>query len=439
MELQIPGYAGALMEKLEQAGFRAWAVGGCVRDSLLGRRPHDWDLCTSALPEQTAEVFSAFPLIRNGEKHGTIAVCTEGQVVEITTLRSEGSYTDGRHPDWVKFVPDLRQDLARRDFTINAMAWSPKDGLQDPFDGARDLKAGILRAVGDPETRFREDGLRILRGLRFAARFSLTVDPETGRAMNDCAGLLKKIAAERIYTELMGFLPHATSGLLCAYAPVICAVIPELWASVGFQQHNPHHSLDVYCHIAHVVEAAPPEEELRLAALLHDVGKPRCFTRDENGVGHFKGHAQVGAEMAGKILDRLRCPNRMRERVVTLVAYHGSCRATSGKTVRRLLRKLGEDLTRELLELDRADCHGKPTDDHQEIFNEFEEILNRILAEKPCFSLKDLAISGKDLLETGMWAGPRMGRILNTLLDRVAEGSLPNDREILLEEAKKIP
>ena len=439
MELQIPGYVRALMEKLEQAGYRAWAVGGCVRDSLLGLTPHDWDLCTSALPEQTAEVFSKFPLIRNGEKHGTIAVCTEGKVVEITTLRSEGGYTDGRHPDWVKFVPDLRLDLARRDFTVNAMAWSPREGLQDPFDGASDLKAGILRAVGDPETRFREDGLRILRGLRFAARFSLAIDPETGRAMNDCAVLLPKIAAERIYTELMGFLPHATVGLLCGYAPVICAVIPELWASVGFQQHNPHHSLDVYGHIARVVEAAPPTEELRLAALLHDVGKPQCFTMDENGVGHFKGHARVGAEMAEEILDRLRCPTRRKERVVTLIAYHGSCRANSEKTVRRLLRKLGEDMTRALLELDRADCHGKPTDDHQEICDEFEQILNRILQEKPCFSLKDLAISGKDLLEMGMWPGPRMGRILNTLLDRVAEGSLPNDRETLLEEAKRIP
>lgn len=435
MELQIPAYAASLMEKLEQAGYRAWAVGGCVRDSLLGLVPHDWDLCTSALPEQTAEVFSELPLIRNGEKHGTIAVCTEGKVVEITTLRSEGSYTDGRHPDWVKFVPDLRQDLARRDFTVNAMAWSPAGGLQDPFGGIRDLKAGVLRAVGDPETRFREDGLRILRGLRFAARFSLTIDPDTGRAMNDCAVLLSKIAAERIYAELMGFLPRATAGLLCGYAPVICAVIPELAPAVGFQQHNPHHSLDVYCHIAYVVEAAPPEEELRLAALLHDVGKPRCFTRDENGVGHFKGHAQVGAEMAGEILDRLRCPTKRKERVVTLVAYHGSCRNTSEKAVRRLLRKLGEDMTRELLELDRADCHGKPTDDRQEIFDEFEETLNRVLGETSCFSLKDLAISGRDLLALGMPPGPELGRILNTILDRVAEGSLENDRKTLLREA----
>lgn len=438
MELQIPAYAANLMEKLAQAGYQAWAVGGCVRDSLLGLTPHDWDLCTSALPEQTAAVFSDLPLIRNGEKHGTIAVCTQGQVVEITTLRSEGSYTDGRHPDWVKFVPDLRQDLARRDFTVNAMAWNPAGGLQDPFGGARDLKAGILRAVGDPETRFREDGLRILRGLRFAARFSLSIDPETGRAMNDCAGLLRKIAVERIYMELMGFLPHATASLLCTYAPVICAVIPELAPALGFQQHNPHHSLDVYCHIAHVVEAAPPAEELRLAALLHDVGKPRCFTRDENGVGHFKGHAQVGAEMAGEILDRLRCPTKRKERVVTLIAYHGSCRNTTEKAVRRLLRKLGEDMTRELLALDRADCHGKPTDDRQEVFDQFEEVLNQVLAEKPCFSLKDLAISGRDLMALGLAPGPDLGRILNTLLDRVSDGSLENDRVLLLEEAQRL-
>lgn len=438
MELHMPPYAAGLLSALEEAGFRAWAVGGCVRDSLLGLTPHDWDICTTALPADTARIFSGFQLVRAGEKHGTIAVCTQGRVVEITTLRSEGGYSDGRRPDWVKFVPDLRADLARRDFTINAMAWNPKDGLQDPFCGQADLKNGILRTVGEPEARFREDGLRLLRGLRFAARFSLSVEPETKSAMLRCAPMLGSIAAERIFAELTGALPFLTAPLLEEFSPLICAVIPELAPTVGFRQNNPHHSLDVYRHIAHVVQAAPPDVTLRLAALLHDVGKPQCYTQDENGVGHFKGHNQAGAEMAEEILTRLRCPHSMKNRVVELVLWHGTCRRTTEKGVRRLLRKLGPELVRQLLALDRADCHGKPTDDNQEVFDEFEAMLDRVLSENACFSLKDLAVSGKDLLALGAKPAPAVGRVLSALLEQVSEGDLPNRREALLPEARRL-
>lgn len=438
MELQIPPYALALLQRLENAGFDAWAVGGCVRDSLLGRTPNDWDLCTTALPQETAAVFQDDPLVRSGEKHGTIAVCTEGKLVEITTLRREGGYTDCRRPDWVKFVPDLKEDLARRDFTVNAMAWQPGAGISDPFGGQADLKNGILRAVGDSETRFREDALRILRGLRFAARYGLSIEAETGAAMIRCAPLLQKIAAERIFTELMGLLPHATAPLLQEFAPVICAVIPELAPAVGFLQHNPHHSLDAYSHTAHVVQAAPPKPQLRLAALLHDVGKPASFTMDEAGIGHFYGHAQLGAEMAEKILLRLRCPNEIRARVTTLILWHGSCRQATEKSVRRLLRKLGQDTVLDLLALDRADCHGKPTDDNQAVFDEFEAILQQVLAANACFTLKDLAISGSDLLALGLAPGPRIGEILNALLDRVSEDLLPNDPAALRNAAREM-
>lgn len=438
MELPIPQYALALLQKLERAGFSAWAVGGCVRDCLLGRLPHDWDLCTTALPRETAAVFAAFPLVRAGEKHGTIAVCTEAGPVEITTLRTEGGYVDGRRPGWVAFTPSLEEDLSRRDFTVNAMAWSPKDGLHDPFGGRHDLQNGVLRAVGDPETRFREDGLRILRGLRFAARFSLEPEEKTKEAMLFCAPLLQKIAPERCFAELEGLLPSVTAEELTEFAPVICAVIPELAPAVGFCQNNPHHSLDVYSHIARVVEAAPTELPLRLAALLHDVGKPACYTEDENGVGHFLGHAQVGAEMAEEILSRLRCPKRLKDQVVTLILWHGACRKTTEKGIRRLLAKLGPDTVRQLLSLDRADCHGKPTDDHQEVFDEFQRLLDGVLRSDACFSQKDLSVSGKDLLEMGMLPGPGLGRVLKTLLARVSEGELSNERKALLAAAKNL-
>ena len=438
MELKIPQNVQALMEKLTEAGYEAWAVGGCVRDSLLGREPHDWDLCTTALPAETAAVFRDCSLVRSGEKHGTIAVCTPEGLVEITTLRTEGGYTDGRRPDWVKFVPNLEDDLARRDFTINAMAFSPKGGLQDPFGGPADLKKGILRAVGEPEARFREDGLRILRGLRFLARFSLEAEEKTREAMLSCAPLLEHIAAERIFAELTGALPYLTAKELVDFSQVIFAVIPELRPCLGFCQYNPHHSLDVYQHIAHVVEAAPKTVPLRLAALLHDVGKPQCFLRDENGIGHFHGHAQVGGEMAEEILTRLRCPSKLKEQVVTLVLRHGDCRRTTEKGIRRLLRKLGPCMVWDLLALDRADSHGKPTDDQQEVVDEFEALLNRVLAEDTCFSLRDLAVNGGDLMALGIPAGPKLGEILQELLIRASEGELPNEKAALLQAAEKM-
>lgn len=438
MELKIPQNVQTLMKKLTEAGYGVWAVGGCVRDSLLGQEPHDWDLCTTALPQETAAVFADHNLVRAGEKHGTIGVITGAQLVEITTLRTEGGYTDGRRPDWVKFVPNLKDDLARRDFTINAMAFSPKDGLQDPFGGQEDLKNGILRAVGKPETRFREDGLRIMRGLRFLSRFSLAAEEKTKAAMLSCAPFLEGIAAERIFAELTGALPYLTAKELVDFSPVIFAVIPELRPCLGFCQHNPHHSLDVYAHIVHVVEAAPKTVPLRLAALLHDVGKPQCFYRDENGIGHFHGHAQVGAEMAEKILTRLRCSNRLKEQVVTLVLRHGDCRRTTEKGIRRLVGKLGPDMVWDLLALDRADSRGKPTDDQQEVFDEFEALLNRVLMEDTCFSLRDLAVKGRDLMALGIPAGPKLGQALQELLSRVTEGELPNEKAALLQAAEKM-
>ena len=430
------------MQMLESAGYQAWAVGGCVRDRFLGQEPHDWDLCTDALPCQTAQVFSDYELVRNGEKHGTIAVIADHTAVEITTFRTEGDYRDARHPGWVSFVPELTQDLARRDFTVNAMAYSPTRGLADPWGGQADLKAGILRAVGDPRQRFREDGLRILRGIRFAARFGLTPEPETLQAMEELAPTLALQARERVYEELCGFLTAAKLPDLLAFRPILLEAIEELKPMDGFLQHNPHHKYDVYTHTAHVVAGVPPVPHLRWAALLHDVAKPATYSQDENGGGHFRNHAWLGSEMARQILLDLHAPNALRLRVETLISYHGICRElgknATDQTLHRLLQRLGEQTLRDLLTLDRADNGGKGTPTSSDGFDVFEARLDALLAQTPCLSVRDLAIGGRELMAMGIPQGPRLGRILNRLLESVTDGTLENERTALLKAAAMI-
>ena len=282
---------------LEQAGYEAYAVGGCVRDSLLGNTPQDYDLCTNAMPEETAQLFSGYTLVRSGEKHGTIGVVVDKEVIEITTFRTEGGYVDGRHPEWVKFVPCLQEDLARRDFTVNAMAYNPRQGYIDPFGGQQDLQKKILRTVGAARERFTEDALRILRGVRFAVRFGLTPEDGTLQAMIETAPTMDKLARERVFAELCKLLPLVTAQDLVTYAPILVQVIPALAPCVGFMQHNPHHQHDVYTHTAQVVAATPAQLAVRWAALLHDCGKPDCFSLDEKGIGHFYGHAKVSAQI----------------------------------------------------------------------------------------------------------------------------------------------
>lgn len=442
MEISIPSSILMLMERLEAAGFQGWAVGGCVRDRILGREPHDWDLCTDALPAQTAAVFSDFPQYHSGEKHGTVAVIVNGEPVEITTFRAEGDYRDHRRPGWVEFRRDIADDLARRDFTVNAMAYRPASGLCDPFGGQRDLEAKVLRAVGQPRRRFEEDGLRILRGVRFGARFGLTPEKDTLEAMKALAPTLSLQARERVYGELCGYLPYADAENLLTYRDILRHAIPELGPLMGFQQHNYHHAYDVFTHTAHVVAGCGPDLCLRWAALLHDVGKPGRFTMDEKGVGHFKGHAALGAQMADGILQGLHAPNALRQEVCALIAHHGSTRdfgrLPTDKPVRRLLRKLGETTTRRLLALDLADEQGKGRPPELEPFRCFEARLDAILAEKPCLRISDLSIGGRDLAGMGVPKGPIMGKILTALFDRVSDGELQNDAAILLPEARRL-
>lgn len=436
--MHLPKNVLFCLQSLEDAGYSAYVVGGCVRDALLGLTPHDYDLCTSATPEQTARVFAQHALVRSGEKHGTIGVVLEGEVYEITTFRTEGTYSDCRHPDRVTFVTNVEADLARRDFTVNAIAYAPAQGYIDPFGGQADLHDGILRAVGDPETRFREDALRILRGVRFAARFDLTPEAETEKAMHSLVHLIDHLAPERVFSELCKLLLHTTADDLLRFAPVLTRAIPELEPLVGFQQHSPHHAYDVYTHTAHVVEAAPKELPLRLAALLHDIGKPAAFSLDENGRGHFYGHAKISAEIADAILLRLRSSNALRSQVVLLVAQHMTPFEPDKRFLRRRLGKYGDDAISQLLALQKADfCSKGVNEGEATIFAQVEELLTQIRQEGACLTVKDLAVDGHDLLALGVEPGKRIGECMTFLLSLVQDELISNTKEDLMNGAKE--
>ena len=429
--MRLPLDVSQCIEALEGASFATYAVGGCVRDHLLGLEPQDFDLCTAATPDQVQAVFAHRQLVLAGLKHGTVGVVTDTGVVEITTFRSEGGYTDSRHPGWVRFVPTIEEDLARRDFTVNAMAWSPTQGLADPFGGAADLENKVLRAVGDPTLRFREDALRILRGARFAAKYRLTPDTETEKAMFDQAHLMDDLARERVFDELCKLITFADVSDLLRWAPIITQVIPELAPTLSCEQHSPHHASDLY------TAATPPELGLRWAALLHDVGKPATFTLDENQQGHFYGHAKAGAAMADGILHRLKAPTALRESVVRLIEQHMSLPEPERKLLRRWLSRLGRETLEQLLILQKADMGSKGTgkSEKEDIFPDVHRSLQDIYAENACLSLKELAVKGCDLIALGFAPGKDLGRCLQALLEQVLDERLPNDRTALLAAA----
>ena len=431
--MEMPKTVQEILRALEQAGFEAWCVGGCVRDTLLGRVPGDWDVTTSALPEETMAVFGAdaFP---TGLKHGTVTVRRAGESVEVTTYRVDGDYHDHRRPDSVTFTRSITEDLRRRDFTVNAMAMDLRGNLCDPFGGRADLKAGLLRAVGDADRRFNEDALRILRGLRFSAVLGFTIEAATADCLRRNRWLLQDIAAERIQVEFFKLLcgPGAVD-VLRGYPEVIGVFWPELLPMVGFDQRNYHHCYDIWEHTLHAVSATPCDLILRCTALLHDVGKVNCFTVDEKGIGHFYGHPKVGARMADEMLRRLKCANDTRETIVRLVEWHDKNIPRTEKSVRRALMHLGEKDLRRLIAIKRADNLAQAPEFRgtQAEIDKFEAIMEQLLAEKACFSRKDLAVNGKDLTAMG-YQGKAVGEILEVLLERVVDGELPNEREILL-------
>lgn len=434
----LPEYIQTCIRMLEQAGYAAYAVGGCVRDSLLGITPHDYDLCTAARPDEIRRVFADFRLVLAGEKHGTVTVIMGHEPVEITTFRTEGDYTDSRHPQWVEFVPEIEKDLARRDFTVNAMAYSPTRGFADPFGGREDLKNRILRAVGDPGERFAEDALRILRGVRFAVRYGLTVEETTGKAMEDLAFRMEALSRERVFEELCKLLPLVTAEDLLRYGPVITQVIPELAPLQGFDQKNRHHIYDAYTHTAHVVAAVPADLTLRWAALLHDLGKPASFSLDSDGQGHFYGHAAISAELANEILRRLKAPTALRERVVLLIEKHMLWLEVTKPAVRRWISRLGMEAMEQLMLLQEADTGSKGTEDPKEnpYFSGIAALIREIQEEDACLGLKDLAVNGYDLMALGL-SGRAIGQMLNHLLELVIEEELPNEKDALLARVRE--
>ena len=433
MTMFLPEYIQTCIRMLEEAGFAAYAVGGCVRDALLGLEPHDYDLCTDARPDGIRRVFAGFRQILAGEKHGTVTVLIEDNPVEITTFRTEGAYTDSRHPQWVEFVPEIEKDLARRDFTVNAMAYSPTRGFADPFGGQQDLKDRVLRAVGDPTARFTEDALRILRGVRFAVRFGLGVEEATLEAMKAQAFRMDHLSRERVFDELCKLLPLVSAEDLLRYRQIITQVIPELQPLWGFDQKNRHHIYDVYTHTAHVVSAVPADLTLRWAALLHDLGKPASFTLDEQGEGHFHGHAAISAELANEILHRLKAPTALRERVVLLIEKHMVWLEVTKPAIRRWISRLGIEAMQQLMILQEADTGGKGTENPKDnpYFSGIAALIREILAEDACLQIKDLAVNGHDLMALGL-SGKTIGQMLNRLLELVLDEEIQNEKAALL-------
>lgn len=439
--MQIPNTVQQVLYRIEQNGYQGYVVGGCVRDRLLGRLPADWDVCTDASPETILSLFPDVPCIPTGLKHGTVTVVWDGEPIEVTTYRIESGYSDNRHPDQVQFVATVEEDLSRRDFTINAMAYHPERGLVDPYGGQTDLSAGILRCVGVPRQRFQEDALRILRCLRFASRYGFRIEPVTAEAVRMETHRLSMVAAERVRAELDRLLlGRAVEEILTVYADVLFHLIPEMRPMQGFWQFNPHHHLDVWGHTVQAVASSAEKLTVRLALLLHDIGKPQCFTRDADGVGHFYGHGAVGVEMAETILHRLRYDHHTVDNVLRLIRYHDVLLPTEERGVKRWLNRFGEDFLYDLLLVKDGDCLGQPTDLQQSRLQETEhirEMIRHVVSERQCFSLKDLAINGYDVLALGGYSGKQVGEALNDALEAVMDGIVANDRESLLELLKK--
>ena len=503
MKINLPEKVNILIKHLESCGYEAFAVGGCIRDSIMGREPNDWDLCTSASPDEMKTCFAGFmwqpattaesgssdsagaeitvpassgtetsvatrecKIIETGLQHGTLTVLLDGEAFEITAYRIDGEYSDGRHPDEVAFTRSLEEDLARRDFTVNAMAYNDTVGLVDPFGGQKDLAAGILRCVGEPARRFTEDSLRILRCIRFASQLDYIIENSTSAAMYECLPLIDRVAVERIRVELEKLLcGPAAIKVLREHRDIIAHIIPEIRPMFDLDQKNTYHVYDVWEHTLHVVENIPADSLLRLMAFFHDIGKPPTMTVMPNDRydpvvsenpeltgpgnptapgtaypewGHFYGHEAAGAEITKTVLRRFKFDNYSRDTICNVIDAHKIVFQPTERHARRLLHRLGEEQLRMLIQLELADVKSQNpvyTDERAENILAFESALDAVLAAEQCFSMKHLAISGRDLIELGVPQGREIGRILNALLDQVVDGTLINDRDALIMQA----
>ena len=471
-DIEIPEDVERILSRLHEADYAAYLVGGCVRDCLMGNQPHDWDICTSATPAQVKQVFADKPytVVPAGIKHGTVMVVAHGRPYEITVFRKKGSV--GKHSLQGKSdafsssaavasqpVPErqegnaqkfchtyldnpLYEDLGLRDFTVNSMAWSPEEGLIDPYHGERDLAAGLLRCAGSAYERLSEDPLRILRALRFAAHFGFSIDPELDSAIHELYPLLKDVAVERITSEFYRFMQSSgvkVAEMLRNYPDVACFLIPELKPLIGFDQHNHHHVYDVWEHTLKAMEACPDNDiVLKFTILFHDMGKAHTFTMDNQGVGHFYGHAEVSKTLCKNIMNRLRFDGKTEEEVMTLVEVHDARVEPATRSIRRWLNRIGEEQFRRLLQMKRCDAAGQNPvywPDRDAYISSLEKAFEEVKAQDACFSMKDLAVKGSDLIAVGYERGAALGKCLKRLLDEVIDERLPNDKQVLLSQA----
>ncbi len=440
VEIKIPSNILSALNLLNSHGFEAYVVGGCVRDAFLDKIADDWDVTTSATPEETKKVFADYRVIETGIKHGTIAVMIDDELIEITTMRVDGDYTDNRHPDSVEFTQDIHKDLSRRDFTINSMAYNPAKGLIDPFDGRGDIRRKLIRCVGDPDKRFSEDALRIMRALRFSSTLGFDIVPETAQSIIRNRQLLSNVAKERIRVELLKLLCGVkVKSILIDFAPVFFEIIPELEAMYKFPQNTPYHIYDIWEHTATAVEAVDSDPVLKMTMLLHDLGKPDKFYTDDNGIAHFKFHQEVSCEKGAEILKRLRFSKAEQEEITTLILYHDWRPDGREKPVLRFAAKHTPEFVLRLLPVLKADAMAQNPVYLQQKLSELkktEEVVKAAIEKGACLQIKDLSVNGNDLMSCG-FKGKEIGRILNEILMLVADGHLENKKSNILTYIKE--
>ncbi len=444
IKIKIPKDVKLILNILNDNNYEAYVVGGCVRDSILNRSPNDWDICTSAKVEDMIDIFIAagYEVIPTGIKHGTITVVINKNTYEVTTFRIDGEYSDSRHPDYIEFTTDIVADLSRRDFTINAIAYNPKTGIVDPFLGLADIENKFIKCVGNPQDRFSEDALRILRAIRFSCQLDFTIEPDTYCCIKDMYRKLEAISQERITAELNKMIMCDSFYQNFIDMPELFSfIIPELEPCVNFNQNNPHHNHTVYDHIAYAISYAPKDLITKLALLFHDIGKPNCKTDDENGISHYYGHAVESELIADTVMKRMKYDNDTRQAVVELVKYHDSTVTARHNAIKKWLNKIGEHQLRRLIKIRIADVLAQKLDykdDRIYNANMVSNIIDEVIAQESCFLLKDLKVSGKQLLAIGFKEGPQIGQVLAKLLQLVIDDDIENDEKILLEKAKEL-
>lgn len=438
LKINIPEEPNWIISKLIDNGYDAYVVGGCVRDSILGKEPKDWDICTNAKPSEVKGVFAENKIVDTGLKHGTVTIIMDKDNYEVTTYRIDGEYSDGRHPNDVLFTNNLREDLSRRDFTINAMAYNNVVGLVDYFGGESDLQNWVLRCVGFSRDRFNEDALRILRAMRFSSTLGFTIEEETSKSIHDNFELLSKISSERISSELNKLICGLScSTILREYQDVISFIIPEIKSMIGFNQNNPYHIYDVWEHTLAAILLSPQDLEIRLAILFHDIGKPKSYSCP-TGIGHFYKHHLYSEEMAKDILKRMKYDNKTIDNVCKLVYNHSVPMVDTRRSVKKMLAVVGE-LFDKLLQVKICDMLAQSPMSiakKKKVLENVKQIYQDVLNEKDCFTLKDLSVNGYDLISIGYAKGKEIGTMLNKLLELVINEKLNNTKEELLEFAK---